>query len=233
MFYLLLLAVFIIGTIYFFEHPGEWKWESLTSNEIVGRNLGLAGDIPLGLIAGIILLAVCVGTVFSPLYWEFPFGNTVASVDRNGTIQDSSRFIGVPDVPWSDRIAVNLSDQIKSAEVTVQPVTANPKVRHIVSTVSARIVNPQKYMDAVFNATYPRAWDCGTPCNIPKGADAQVFIGEIESAIYEFHEKHSVELGMFYNPHTQQTEFRDLAMRAIAPELAKKGIEMTGAKFTM
>ncbi len=62
-----------------------------------------------------------------------------------------------------------------------------------------------------------------------------MFFKQLESAIYEFHEKYSVELGSFYNPRSseQQERFYKLVADKMGPELAKNGIEVTGAQFKM
>lgn len=233
MFYFVLIL--LLGACLIFWSNFDWAWERLTLNDILKRKLNfrLAG-LPFGDITTVTLVAMFGTAVLSPLYWEFPL-HTVVSVGKDGTIRDSSDFFGVPDVPWSNRTTVNLSYQSYRAIIAVQPVTANPKVRHIVSHVWARITDTQKYLRAVPEAAQQEGWGCGS-CNSRRGGDGiSIFTKQIESAIYEFHEKHSVELGWFYNPHdaAQQEKFYQLAIGAIASDLAKKGIEVTGAEFSM
>lgn len=155
------------------------------------------------------------GTLSSPLWWEFPaLGNVVLSIKEDGTVT-TSEFFGVPD--WGNRKVFNVSPDRYSAQVIVQPITANPKVRHLVSVVTARVSDPTKYVVSDVG----KRWSEGS------------FTRQIESALYEFHEKHSVELGKFYNPHTQRAEYYELVTDALGPDLAKKGIEITDARFTM
>jgi len=157
------------------------------------------------------------GTFSSPFWWEFPaLGNVVISVKEDGTAT-TSEFFGVPD--WGGRMVSNVSPDKYTATVTVQPVTVNPKVRHLVSVLTARVADSLKY----------------TVSGARKDWDKYFFIAQVESAIYEFHEKHSVELGEFYNPHdgTQQARFYALATGAIGPRLAQNGIEITNARFSM
>ncbi len=158
--------------------------------------------------------SVVLAAVFSPIYWEFPpNGGVVVAIDENSVIRDSSSTFGIPDLPWGKNQIMNISRQAYKIEVAIQPITTNPKVRHIISRVWARISDEQTYLLS--------------------GRDA---LGkQVESAIYEFHEKYSVELGTLYNPHSQpqQKKFYELVANGLAPDLAKKGIEVVGAEFRM
>ena len=69
-----------------------------------------------------------------------------------------SRFFGVPDLPWGDDQVVNLSLKPQMGKVVVQPVTANPKVRHLISVVDARIVNTKLYLLEVPEACTRKGW---------------------------------------------------------------------------
>lgn len=230
-------SVFIgIFAIFFCKKVSEWitncryKWVHRPVLSFESGRFGTIEPTPGGvtIIAMFtVIFTAFFAVVFSPFYWEFPGGmGTVVSVDKDGTIRDSSATFGIPDVPWSEYMVVNLSRIIQKSEVTIQPVTANPKVRHIVSTVSARLSDEQAYLLSVPGAILHKDWfDSG-----------HIILGrQVESAIYEFHEKYSVELEKLYNPHdtSQQAKFYELVAEGLAPELAKKGIEVTNARFNM
>ena len=204
-----------------YEHT--WRWQRVP----VSKGLDI-GDICL-----LVLLTIFGGTIASPMFWEFPPANAeVVSVGKDGRISNRSTFLGIPDLPWSDDTVVNLSLASHSGSVTIQPVTANPKVRRLVSIVEARITDPQLYVTTVPESLDSKGW------TIPRGGlviGRYVFVNQIESSLYEFHEKHSAELGKFYNPHDprQQAEFRDLTISVVGPLVRRKGIEITAARFSM
>ncbi len=230
MFYFLLVLLTVV--LLFVWTNYNWGWKSLTLNKMFKRDLVFRlANITFANIVTAALLAIAGSTVLSPLYWEFPL-QTVVLVDKDGTIRDSSNFLGVLDVPWSKHAVVNLARDIYESKITIQPVTANPKVRHLVSKVSARISDEQTYLLSVPEAVLHKGWFGGD--NHPDLGPA-ILRGQVESAIYEFHEKYSVELGAFYNPHdaSQQKKFYELVAKEIMPKLSKKGIEVTDAKFSM
>ena len=202
-----------------YEHT--WRWQKVS----------VTNSLDIGDICQRGILAICVGVIASPMFWEFPNGNAeVVSVGKDGRILNRSTFLGIPDLPWGDDAVVNLSLASHDGRVTIQPVTANPKVRHLVSVVYARIADHQQYIRTVPESLVFKGWAMGEQL-----IGGRVLVNQIESSLYEFHEKYSVELGKFYNPHDphQQAEFRTLAMSVVGQTLARHGIEVTAARFSM
>lgn len=223
---LLLIASFFLAFYFTAWDRKKWRWESATLVNFSFPRNGFEVTLTVGNITAIVSIFVFIAAFLSPIYWEFPSSSgRTALVDKNNTIIDSSGFFGVKDFWWGDNKVINISLSNYKGEVAVSPVSANPKVRHIVSHVWARIVDPQAYLNGVSGANASSWSDVG----------ARVFTRHINSSIYEFHEKNSVELGKLYNPldQKQQAKFYELVVSAMSDEFAKRGIQIVGAEFSM
>lgn len=166
-------------------------------------------------------ISVFVAVALSPLYWEFPGTNSVFLIDKNSNVKDKSRFWGFLDVPSHGFSVISLSGSSYWTNTSIQPITTNPKVRHITSHIEVKIGDTQAYL---------RSWP-GTG----KNWSEYDFLRQVKSAIYEFHEKNSIELGGFYNPldSAQQSRFQNLVMSNLGIGLNKNGIKVTQAYFLM
>ena len=200
-----ILLVCAIGIFMFFmvtPTHGAQEWRKVVIIKYKPYGLDVEG---ISLIASLVLF---IGVVISPAFWEFPLLDQEVVLIREDLSMARSRFFGVPDLPWGDDQVVNLSLKPQMGKVVVQPVTANPKVRHLISVVDARIVNTKLYLLEVPEACTRKGWEVAGL----KLYGGNILVNEIESALYEFHEKYSVALGEFYNPHdsAQQAMFSKL-----------------------
>jgi len=103
----------------------------------------------------------------------------------------------------------------------LNPITPNPKVRHLTFNVHARMGGSTDRL--------LRLWHFLPRPNSLGWQDA------LESELYEFSEANSQELATFYNPldKVQQDRFYALVARALGPFLAKSGLMLDGASFSV
>lgn len=110
--------------------------------------------------------------------------------------------------------------------MAVTPITPNPKVRKLAYTVTVGTAVP----DAAFA-------DFLTVFGVPsKYSPMDYQIRErVQFLLYEFNEVHSKELAAFYNPldPQQQQKFTELLRQYLAVELAKMGLTLESATFSL
>lgn len=166
--------------------------------------------------------AFFVTLIFGPLAVENVLpGNALIQTD--GTVV---RLFNERTVIWEWEFGeeVRLVDYRKPLVVSmaVSPITENPKVRHLMYKVVVKMVLTPKAYAERFLAF--------------EGSEGGETPGELlERVLYEFNERHSRELAVFYNPRDrlQQAEFGKLVREFLDPIFTARGMVVEEATFTL
>ncbi len=152
-------------------------------------------------------------------------GNDLTLIlDNGGNVIDvpqQSRWV------WHNKVVVLKRETHMSA--SIQPITDNPKVRHLGLTVDTEIVDARRFAESMGVSINSRCEDINDTGLVCKQRDAGLF------HLYEFMNAHSRELSWFYNPYDpQQTRDLEALLHANLDEsLAAKGLRLVKlAKWT-
>jgi len=106
--------------------------------------------------------------------------------------------------------------------MAVQPITQNPKVRHIEYTMDVTVCNLKDYFNSIGNTDF--GWTV-----LYQGDQTMAIRAAVEYELYEFNNARSIELAEFYNPRDdeQTAQLERLIVSNVHERLREKGLCVT------
>lgn len=124
---------------------------------------------------------------------------------------------------------VSYGELFADVNIGVHPITENPKVRsfrYFVEIKTRPTIKDRLLLEKEIGKVSNYAGQSGS--YLPLAVC-------VKSMLYEFNEKHSKELAMFYNPldESQQIEFNKLLVGDVGDKIAQMGAYIVSAKFSL
>ena len=148
---------------------------------------------------------------------EVPAGFMAVQGDKIAVVaHDSMEFLWEWDDRLKDAQIVSWKQELASADIRSQPITANPSVQQLVITAEIRIgVSPEKKL-AYLNSDWSPQPD-----------------KRLAYWLYEFDRAHHAGFVEFYNPESseQQESLEQLAKEFLEPHMEGTGVELVSVRF--